>query len=94
MHVLRLEYSVPDFDEWKRLFDSDPADRKASGVIGYEILRSVEDPNHVLINLQFANGDRAHAFLASVRKIWESLGPDSIRNPQAHIAEHVVYKQV
>jgi hypothetical protein len=32
MHVLRIEYSVPDFDEWKKVFDSDPADRKASGV--------------------------------------------------------------
>lgn len=93
MHVLRIEYSVPDFDEWKKVFDSDPADRKAAGVFGYEILRSVEDPNHVAINLQFGTLDQARGFLASVERIWENMGADAIRNPDASIAEHVEYRQ-
>jgi len=29
MPIVRIEHSVPDFEKWKRVFDSDPADRKA-----------------------------------------------------------------
>jgi hypothetical protein len=44
MFTLRIQHSVPDFDRWKQAFDSDPADRKGSGVHTYRVLRSVEDP--------------------------------------------------
>jgi hypothetical protein len=94
MYVLRIEYSVPDFEQWKQVFDGDPADRKGSGVRGYEILRSAADPNHVMLNLQFDAVDQAEAFLASVRQVWERMGKDTVRNPQAHIAEHVEYRQL
>jgi quinol monooxygenase YgiN len=94
MHVLRIEHSVPDFEQWKKVFDSDPADRKASGVLGYEILRSVENSNHIMINLQFGTVDQARAFLTSVQRVWEDVGADSIQEPQASIGEHVEYKQL
>ena len=41
MPTLRIEHSVPDFAMWKLAFDSDPADRKGSGVRRYEVFRSV-----------------------------------------------------
>ena len=53
MPTLRIEHSVPDFAMWKRAFDSDPADRKGSGVRSYEVFRSVENPNFVMIDLEF-----------------------------------------
>jgi hypothetical protein len=30
--ILHIEYSVPDFDGWKKTFDSDPLGREKSGV--------------------------------------------------------------
>lgn len=44
MPILRIEHAVPDFNGWKRAFDSVPADRKWAGVRRYHVLRSLEDP--------------------------------------------------
>jgi hypothetical protein len=52
MFTLRIQHSVPDFDRWKQAFDSDPADRKGSGVHTYRVLRAVEDPS-LVIDLDF-----------------------------------------
>ena len=94
MHVLRIEYSVPDFAKWKEMFEADPADRKGSGVLGYEILRSADDPNRVIVNLQFGTDDQARRFLESVRKIWADMEPGSVTDPEASVAEHVEYRQL
>jgi len=32
MHILRIEHPVPNFDAWKKAFDSDPLGREQSGV--------------------------------------------------------------
>ena len=45
MPIVRIEHSVPDFEKWRQAFDSDPADRKGSGVRRYTILRLQDDPN-------------------------------------------------
>jgi hypothetical protein len=36
MPILRIEHAVPDFNGWKRAFDSDPVDRKGSGFADIE----------------------------------------------------------
>ena len=89
MHVLRIEYSVPNFEEWKQLFDSDPGDRKGSGVRRYQILRSVDDPNHVMIDLQFDGIHEAEAFLEEIQRIWEGSAKAVVQNPRGHIVETV-----
>jgi hypothetical protein len=43
MYVLRIEHSVPDYEGWKRAFDSDPLGRKKSGVRQYRVLRAVDN---------------------------------------------------
>ncbi len=52
MTVLRIDHRVPDVDAWKAASDSDPMGRKASGVRRHTLSRSVEDPNHVWIDLE------------------------------------------
>jgi hypothetical protein len=51
--TLRIEHTVSDFDSWKAAFDSDPIGRQKSGVRRYHILRPTDDPNYVMINLEF-----------------------------------------
>ena len=87
MPILRIEHAVPDFTGWKRAFDSDPADRKGSGVRRYQVLRSVEDPNYVLIDLEFDTLDDAEGLLAKMRRVWNGEGASVMRNPQARIVE-------
>lgn len=90
MPTLRIEHSVPDYDGWKRAFDGDPADRKGRGVRRYQISRSVEDPNYVMIDLEFDSTEEADGLLAKMRRVWSSgEGQKVMRNPQARIVETV-----
>jgi hypothetical protein len=91
MYVLRIEHPVPDFEAWKRAFDSDPIGRKGSGVRRYRVLRAVHDPNYVMIDLEFDGLSEAEAVHAGLRSMWG--GVDVMENPQARIVEAVETKE-
>lgn len=74
MPILRLEHPVPDFAGWKQAFDSDPVGRERSGVRRYAILRAVDDPNYVLIDLEFDTKREAEALLAAMGEVWRRVG--------------------
>ena len=87
MHVLRIEHPVPNYDAWKAAFDSDPIDREGSGVRRYRILRATDDPNYVMIDLEFDSASKAEAAHAALRDLWGRV--DVVHSPQARIAEAV-----
>jgi hypothetical protein len=87
MHVLRIEHSVDDYDRWKTAFDSDPMGRKESGVLRYRILRAVDDPNFVLIDLEFNSSEEAGKMHEALKGLWERV--DVMKNPTARAAEIV-----
>src|SRR5665647_3399479 len=93
MPILRIEHSVPDFDGWKRAFDSDPVDRKKSGVRRYQVLRSIDDPNYVMIDLEFDTQSEAEALLAAMREVWSRVQGKVVLDPQARIVETVETKE-
>ena len=50
--------NVGDYDAWKPMFDQDaPGARAASR--GWKVLRSVDDPNEVFVQVEFASADEA-----------------------------------
>lgn len=57
-----IEHRVPDFDGWKQAFNSDPAGRERLGVCRSQVLRSTDDPNRVMIDLEFNSTTEAEAF--------------------------------
>ena len=69
MYMLRIEHPVPDFDGWKKAFDSDPVGREKSGVHRYRVLRPIDDPNYVMIDLEFDTVSQAEALLAAMRVV-------------------------
>jgi hypothetical protein len=89
MPILRIEHAVPDFANWKQAFDSDPVGRERSGVRRYQILRSIDDPNFVMIDLEFDSKAQAEGLLAAMREIWRGPGSRFMRDPQARIVETV-----
>jgi hypothetical protein len=89
MPILRIEHSVPDYDGWKRAFDGDPADRKGHGVRRYAVLRSVEDPSYVMIDLEFDTQREAEGLLETMRGVWAGPGREVMLNPQARIVDSV-----
>jgi hypothetical protein len=89
MPTLRIQHRVPTFDAWKQAFASDPVDRKGAGVRRYRILRPVDDPNFVMIDLDLDTLDEAEALLQKLRRLWSGAGQTVMRNPEAWIVETV-----
>jgi hypothetical protein len=87
MTIVRIEHAVPSFDKWKQAFDRDPADRKGAGVRRYQILRPQDDPNYVLIDLEFDGRIEAEAFLRTMERIWGGPGKAVMQNPRARIVD-------
>ena len=93
MHILRIEHPVPDFDAWKAAFDSDPVRREQSGVRRYRILRPIDDPRYVLVDLEFDGVGEAEAMLAALRVLWGRVEGTIMMNPQTRILESVESKE-
>jgi hypothetical protein len=93
MTILRIEHPVRDYDRWKEAFDSDPAGRERSGVRRYQVLRQVDDPNFVMIDLEFDTTAEAEALLAQMQTIWSRVAGTIITDPKARIVEAVEVKQ-
>ena len=94
MHVLRIEHQVVDYDRWKGAFDADPMDRKGSGVRRYRLDRSVEDPDLVLIDLEFDSADDAAAMHEKLRVLWAGPAAALLRGPTARVLQHVESTEV
>jgi hypothetical protein len=89
MPTLHIEHAVPSFEGWKQVFDSDPADRKGSGVLRYRVAQAVDDPNFVFIDLDFDTVAEAEGLLATMEQIWAGPGKAFMTNPRARIVETV-----
>jgi hypothetical protein len=89
MPILRIQHSVPNFEGWKRAFDSDPMDRRGSGVRRYHVHRSLAEPNLVMIDLEFDTVAAAERMLEKLRVLWAGPGGAVMQNPVAWIVETV-----
>jgi hypothetical protein len=95
MTILHIEHPIRDFDTWKKAFESDPVGRERSGVRRYQVLRPVDDPNYVLIDLYFDNSRAAEALLTAMQEVWRSptAAPALAGSPQTRIVEVVESKE-
>ncbi len=89
MIILQIEHQVPDFNGWKKAFDADPVDRKKSGVKRYRIYKPANDPNYVIIDLEFDNLDKAQMTLEALKKLWNKVEGTVMVNPKTRILELV-----
>ena len=62
MTVLTVRHTVGDYTAWKAGFDDHDAARKAHGSTGDQVLQSIDDPNDVLVLLEFGTLADAKAF--------------------------------
>ena len=89
MIVLQIEHLVPDYNGWKRAFDSDPVKRKESGVKRYRIFRQVNNLNYVIIELEFDGLPEAELMMTVLQKLWYQVEGKVMISPQARIVENV-----
>jgi hypothetical protein len=87
MYIVQIEHPIPNFDSWKRAFDSDPVGRERTGVRRYQILQPIDNPNLVMIELEFDDVQPAEDFLAAMRVVWGRVEGTIIMSPQARIVK-------
>jgi hypothetical protein len=87
MYVLNYWHTVSDYSEWKRIFDSDPLGREASGVRRVSIERPVDDENTVIGELEFDSQGEAETFAGRLQEIWNGSASSTVSNTGYRITE-------
>jgi hypothetical protein len=93
MIIVQIEHPVPNFDAWKKAFDSDPVGRERSGVRRYKVLRPIDNQNYSMVDLEFDSSSEVEAFLAAMREVWSRVEGKIIENPRVRIVEVVESKE-
>ena len=73
MITLRIEHKIASYDGWKKAFDSDPINRKQSGVISYRVYQPVDDVNFIIIDLDFDDLEKAKSAQAALMNIFPKI---------------------
>ena len=93
MIVLQIEHQVVNFERWKKAFDNDPIDRKKFGVKRHRVYRSNENPNLVIIEMEFDELNNAQQTLTALRNMWPKIEGLIVFTPQTRILEIVDIKE-
>jgi len=89
MTILQIEHNISDFDVWKKAFDSDPINRKKSGVVRYSILQPIDNPKYIMIDLEFNNLKNAEDSLVELQKLWGKVEGKLMMNPKTRILNKI-----
>jgi hypothetical protein len=89
MYVVHIEHTVLDFDNWKGAFDSDPVGRAQAGVRRYRVVRAADDPDLVMIDLEFDSEAEADKMVVSLHALWSRIEGVLITGPQARVFDVV-----
>jgi hypothetical protein len=88
--TLHIEHQIADFPLWNTAFESFAEQRRQAGVRGQRIQRPVDDPNYIVIDLDFDSTAEAERFLAFLHaKVWSShdSAPALVGKPETKILE-------
>lgn len=89
MTVLHIEHPVPNYEGWKKAFDADPINRKASGVKRYKVYRSTANAAYVAVDLEFEKAEDAESTLKKLQVLWGQVEGKIMSGPKAQIFEVV-----
>jgi hypothetical protein len=68
MHVVQTEHPIRDFETWKAAFDRFLDKRRHSGVRRHRVFQPADDPNYVVLDLEFESEGEAATFLGWLRR--------------------------
>ena len=94
MITLRIEHKIANYDGWKKAFESDPINRKKSGVKTYRIYRPTDDTNFVIIDLDFDNLEEAQAAKTALQSIFPKIEGSLVFGVQLKILNVVESKEL
>jgi hypothetical protein len=94
--LLRVEHPVIDFNAWRSSFERYDDLRQQHGVHQYTILRPVDDPHYVVIDVELGSRTHAEMLLAALQRVWGDVAgkvlPTDVR-PRARILDRVGVKR-
>ena len=94
MYVLNYWHSTPDYAAWKKVFDSDPLGRAASGIRRYTIERPAGDEHTVIGHLEFDTIAEAETFAGRLEEVWKGTASQVVSNAGHNITEVLEQKQL
>jgi hypothetical protein len=92
MATLHIQHQITDFETWASAFERFADARRHAGVRAHRVRRPVDDPNYVVIDLDFDSVDEAAAFRHFVEtEIWDvqQNAPALVGSPETMILELV-----
>jgi quinol monooxygenase YgiN len=63
--IALIRHRVADFDTWKQVYDGFAPIQAEHGVHTHQVLRSIENPNDVIVTHTFDSREAARAFFAT-----------------------------
>ena len=93
MYVLNYWHTVPDYAAWKKIFDSDPLGREASGVRRLSIERPLDDEHMVIGELEFDSQGEAESFAGRLQEVWKGPASSVVSNAGYRITEVLVSQE-
>ena len=90
MTTLHIEHAISDFGTWSAAFARVAEARANFGVRAHRVQQPVDDPNYVVVDLDFDTADEASRFLGFLRaKVWSSASnaPALVGPPQTKILQ-------
>jgi hypothetical protein len=89
MTVLVVQHKVRDFDAWKLVFDEDESRRREHGAQRHWVYRTVEDPDDVVVAVEFPSVDAARSFVEDPG-LREAMGRAGVQGePHVHVRDEV-----
>ncbi len=92
MTTLHIQHPISDFETWASAFNRFAEARRQAGVRAQRIHRPVDDPNYVVLDLDFDSTDEAVAFRRFLEtRIWgvQENSPALAGSPETMILEAV-----
>jgi quinol monooxygenase YgiN len=89
MPYVLVRHKVEDYGKWNKVFDEHGATRKASGCKGGQIFRSADNPNELVILLEWNETEKARQFVQSddLRQTMQRAGVSD--QPDVHFLDEV-----
>jgi hypothetical protein len=90
MTTLHIQHAISDFEVWQEAFKRFDGARQQAGVRSYQVRRPVDDPQYVVIDLDFATVEQAERFRNFLHEnVWSSSAnsPALVGSPESKILE-------
>ena len=73
MATLHIEHAITDYQTWRAAFDRLADACRNAGVVGGRVARPVDDPDYVVVTLEFDTREHATGFLRFLEtQVWAS----------------------